>query len=254
MCFAPFKEKIMEQKSNKTIVLECYRKIIRDLDLSLVDTYIREDYIQHSPTVKNGKAGLLEMLAFLKTLPKPTELSPSPVIRVIAEGDYVAVHLDVKFMGKRVAVIDLYKLENGQLAEHWDAGQVLSEQKDSLITMTNGITVIEESADVIENKKLVREFYKELISANFAEAGKYITPGFIEHNPNAGLLSNPAREIKIHRIIGEGNFIVTQCECKSADGTFAQFNIFKIEDDKIAEHWSVEQEVPESMAHENGMF
>ncbi|MDB5140035.1 MAG: putative SnoaL-like aldol condensation-catalyzing enzyme [Mucilaginibacter sp.] len=56
----------MEQKSNKTIVRECYRKIIRDLDLSLVDTYIREDYIQHSPTVKDGRAGLLEMVDFLK--------------------------------------------------------------------------------------------------------------------------------------------------------------------------------------------
>jgi len=244
----------MEQKSNKTIVLECYRKIIRDLDLSLVNTYIREDYIQHSPTVKNGRAGLLEMLTFLKALPKPAELSPSPVIRVIADGDFVAVHLDVKFMGKRMAVVDLYRLENSQLAEHWDAGQVQSEQKDSLITMTNGITVIEESANVVKNKKLVNEFYRELVSANFAEARKYLTPAFIEHDPSGGLFNNADSEIKIHRTIGEGNFVVIQCECKSSDRTLAQYNIFKIEDDKIAEHWSVEQEVPTTMAHENGMF
>jgi predicted SnoaL-like aldol condensation-catalyzing enzyme len=244
----------MEQKSNKTIVLECYRKIIRDPNLSLVDTYIREDYIQHSPTVKNGRAGLLEMLNFLKTLPKQAEVSPSPIIRVIAEGDFVAVHLDVKFMGKRMAVVDLYRLENGQLAEHWDAGQIQPEQKDSLITMTNGTTVIEESANVIKNKKLVNDFYDKIISENIVEAGKFITPNFIEHNPSWGLFSNSHQDIKIHRIIGEGNFIVAQCECKRAGKAFARYNIFKIEDDKIAEHWSVEQEVPSVMAHVNGMF
>ncbi|HEY4324958.1 MAG TPA: ester cyclase [Mucilaginibacter sp.] len=244
----------MEQKSNKTIVLECYRKIIRDLDLSIIDTYIKEDYIQHSPTVKTGRAGILEMLTFLKTLPKPAAISPSPIIRVIAEGDFVAVHLDVRFMGKRMAVVDLYRLENGQLAEHWDAGQVQPGYNDSAITMTNGITVIEESADRIKNKKLVTDFYSELIPGNVPEAGKFLTPAFIEHSPDGELLTNRGRKIKIHRIIGEGNFIMTQCECNSEDKTFAQYNIFKIEDDKIAEHWSVEQEVPTAMAHSNRMF
>ena len=58
--------KIMEQKSNKTIVLECYRKIIRDVDLSLVDSYVNDNYIQHSPSIKDGKVGLIEMMTFLK--------------------------------------------------------------------------------------------------------------------------------------------------------------------------------------------
>ena len=66
-------------KSNKTIVLECYRKIIRDLDLSVIDQFIQDDYIQHSPNVKNGKAGIIELLTFLKTLPKPTVQQPSPI-------------------------------------------------------------------------------------------------------------------------------------------------------------------------------
>lgn len=63
----------MVSKSNKTTVLECYRKIIRDLDLSLFDSYVIDSYIQHSPTVKDGKAGLMEMLTLLTTLPKPQQ-------------------------------------------------------------------------------------------------------------------------------------------------------------------------------------
>jgi predicted SnoaL-like aldol condensation-catalyzing enzyme len=241
--------KVMETKSNKTIVLECYRKIIRDLNLDLVDSYIKEDYIQHSPTVKTRRAGLLEMLTFLKTLPKPAEKSPSPIIRVIAEDDFVAVHLDVKFMGKRMAVIDLYRLEGGKLAEHWDAGQLQPDEADDSITMTNGISVIEDSADAEKNKNVVKEFY-----ANILQTDKYLTPGFIEHNATSGLLNQTDYTIKVHRIIGEGNFVVSQCECKHADKTLAQYNIFKMEDGKIAEHWSVEQEVPELMTHDNGMF
>src|ERR1700761_5753824 len=136
----------METKSNKTIVLECYRKIIRDLDLSLVDEYVSDNYIQHSPTVKTGKAGLLEMLNFLKMIPKPAGEQPSPIIRVIAEDDLVAVHLDVKFMGKRVAVVDIFRIADGKLAEHWDVGQTIPDE-EGLITMTNGTKVIDENAD-----------------------------------------------------------------------------------------------------------
>jgi predicted SnoaL-like aldol condensation-catalyzing enzyme len=245
----------MGEKSNKTLVLECYRKIIRDLDLSQVDNYVGENYIQHSPSIKDGKAGLLEMLAFLKTMPKPQEATPSPIVRVIGDGDLVAVHLDVKFMGKRWAVVDLMRIKAGKLAEHWDAGQAQPESQDSSITMTNGISTIEDSADVNENKRLVKEFYdKVLIAENFAEADKYITPGFVEHNIAAGLFNSSGKHINVHRIMGEGNFIVTHCECTGINKTYAQFNIFKIEDSKIAEHWSVEQEEPEIMAHGNGMF
>jgi predicted SnoaL-like aldol condensation-catalyzing enzyme len=245
----------MEPKSNKTIVLECYRKIIRDLDLTLVDTFIKEDYIQHSPTVKTGREGILTMLTFLKSMPKPAEVSPSPIIRVIADGDLVAIHLDVKFMGKRMAVIDLYRLEHGQLAEHWDAGQLQPEYENTLITMTNGIAVIEDAADAQSNKEIIQQFYNDvLIQGNLSDAKEYFTPAFIEHNTAKGLVDNPSVEIKVHKVIGEGNFVLTQCECKAGDKTIAQYNIFKMEEDKIAEHWSVEQEVPETMAHPNGMF
>lgn len=245
----------METKSNKTIVRECYRKIIRDLNLSLVDTYIREDYIQHSPTIPTGKHGLLQMLAFLKTLPKPVEEGPSPIVRIIAEGDLVVVHLDIKFMGKRIAVIDLFKLENGQLAEHWDASQDITGREEGLITMTNGSTTIDEAKEGIESKRLVERFYSDVDDRLIAEVvEKYVGANYIEHNQPNGLLNNPHEFVKLHRILAEGNFVVAHCELKSGNYKVAHFSIFRIADAKIAEHWSVEQEVPETMAHNNGMF
>jgi predicted SnoaL-like aldol condensation-catalyzing enzyme len=245
----------METKSNKIIVLECYRKIIRDLDLSLVDEYIREDYIQHSPTVKDGKTGLLEMLHFLKSLPQPKEHGPSPIIRTIAEGDLVAVHLDVQFMGKRVAVVDLFRLQEANIAEHWDASQMQPEQQDGLITMTNGASEINEKMDSSANKKLVNEFYQAAFGkGDQIETGKFVAKSYLDHDPDGGLLKRSDYHVKVHRLVAQGDFVVAQCEFISSTSKYAHYDIFRIADDKIAEHWCVEQEVPQIMAHINGMF
>jgi len=243
--YAILNYKLMENRSNKQTVLESYRKIIRDLDLSLVDSYIREDYIQHSPTVKDGKAGILEMLHFIKTLPRPTEIAPSPIIRVIVEGDFVAVHLDIRFMGKRAAIIDLFRLQDGMLAEHWDAGQGIGDED---VDMTNGTTTINEKANARESKMVVRQFYNSPLKAE-----GYLSPDFTEHNTTSTLLNWPD-DLKMHRIMAEGNFVFAQCEGMKDGKVFALYHIFRVEAGKIAEHWSVEQEVPAIMAHGNGMF
>jgi predicted SnoaL-like aldol condensation-catalyzing enzyme len=241
----------METKSNKIIVLECYRKIIRDLDLSLVDDYIREDYIQHSPTVKDGKAGLLEMLHFLKSLPQPKEHGPSPIIRTIVEDDLVVVHLDVQFMGKKVAVVDLFRLQDGKIVEHWDASEMQPENQDGLITMTNGTAVIDEGTDSIANKKLVDEFYQDAFGKD--DVG-YLAKDYFDHDPDGDLLKQSDHVVKVHRLIAEGDFVVAQCEFIGETGRYAHYDIFRIAGGKIAEHWSVEQEVPQTMAHNNDMF
>ncbi|WP_157682181.1 nuclear transport factor 2 family protein [Mucilaginibacter mallensis] len=236
----------MESISNKEIVLICYRKIIRDLDLSLVDKYIREDYIQHSPTVKDGMAGLCEMLHFMKTLPRPTEVAPSPIIRIIAQSDFVAVHLDIRFMGKRAAIIDLFRLQDGMLAEHWDAGQGIG---DDDVNMTNGTITINESVDARESKMIVQQYYNNDLS----KADVYLSADYIEHNTASTLLNWPD-SIKMHRLIAEGDLVFAQCEGVKSGKIFALYHIFRVETGKIAEHWSVEQEVPAVMAHGNGMF
>ena len=113
----------MEQKSNKEILTDMYRHIIRDLRIDLLDEYVHDDYIQHSPMLPDGKAGLLKALTYLKAMPKPPEAGRSPVVRMIAEGDLVMAHLDVTFMGKRRAVIDIFRFKDGKVTEHWDVQQ-----------------------------------------------------------------------------------------------------------------------------------
>jgi predicted SnoaL-like aldol condensation-catalyzing enzyme len=58
----------------------------------------------------------------------------------------------------------------------------------------------------------------------------------------------------VHRILGEGNFVLAQSEGKWNGKTQAFYDLFPIENGKIVEHWDIIQEVPAIMTHDNGMF
>jgi len=113
----------MEPKNNKQIVADFYLDIIRDQKIELLDQYVHDKYIQHSPMLRDGKAALLEALNYLKLMPKPAESVPSPVVMMIGEGDRVIALLDITFMGRRMAVVDIFKLKDGKIVEHWDVQQ-----------------------------------------------------------------------------------------------------------------------------------
>ena len=59
---------------------------------------------------------------------------------------------------------------------------------------------------------------------------------------------------KVHRVLGEGNFVFTQSEGEWHGKPHAFLDLFRVADGKIVEHWDVIQEIPAEMAHSNGMF
>ena len=111
--------------NNKQIVLDFYKNAIGKADSTYASKALTDEYIQHNPSVKSGKAGFLEMIPFLKQLPKPDN-PVKPVMRVISEDNFVVLHFQVEFAGQRKIVLDLYRLDNGLIAEHWDAIMDLS--------------------------------------------------------------------------------------------------------------------------------
>ncbi|MEL6226695.1 MAG: hypothetical protein AAFR01_06695, partial [Pseudomonadota bacterium] len=58
----------------------------------------------------------------------------------------------------------------------------------------------------------------------------------------------------LHRVVGEGNFVLTQAEGTWSGKSVAIYDLFRVADSKIVEHWDVIQEIPSEMAHTNGMF
>ncbi|UOE51787.1 nuclear transport factor 2 family protein [Mucilaginibacter sp. SMC90] len=247
----------MDTITNKQKVLSFYKQIVGQRKAELIPEFIVEGYKQHNPTVKQGRAGITEMINYLKTLPPPPEGAKSPIIRAIQEGDLVVTHLDIQFMGKRMAVIDLFKLKDGMLTEHWDAIQSLPDESEKETTSTNGTAEIDHHISAENSKLIVDQFYKAIL--NKQSTNQFIDAAYIEHDASvaasgvglAGYLDQPERAVKIHRIIAEGDFVAVQSQFNRSGKWFALYEIFRVANDKIAEHWSVEQGMPEGIKPED---
>jgi len=89
-------------------------------DIAYLEAHVAEDYIQHNPQVPDGRAGLIGFVQSLNALEGGVEISP---VRVLADGDFVAVHSEARFGTDHVAVLDLFRFEDGLAVEHWDVIQ-----------------------------------------------------------------------------------------------------------------------------------
>jgi predicted SnoaL-like aldol condensation-catalyzing enzyme len=114
-------------EANKKNVVEFYEKAINQKDFEAASKYLGPRYTQHNPTAPDGAEGLKGFLAFLKSkFPQ----SHSDIKRVFADGDYVILHVHaMREPGTRGrAIVDLFKLENGKIVEHWDVAQDVPEK------------------------------------------------------------------------------------------------------------------------------
>jgi predicted SnoaL-like aldol condensation-catalyzing enzyme len=104
-----------------------------DHDLAALDAYWVDAYIQHNPGVADGKAGLRAALEGFGILKSPANVLD--VRRVLADGNMVAVQTRQNFGGGDVSVIDLFRVENGKIVEHWDVIQPVPEKAANANTM-----------------------------------------------------------------------------------------------------------------------
>ena len=104
------------KRTNKEIVEYFYEHVFNAWDISELDDLMRDDYKQHSPEVADGKAGFI---AFSKEFFK--QKPHAEIISCMEDGDKVCVFFRcVMENGVIAKVFDLYRLEEGKLAEHWD--------------------------------------------------------------------------------------------------------------------------------------
>lgn len=110
-----------EIESNKKIVLDFYQQMFGDKDLSAVDKYIAPEYIQHNPNVADGSAAFKKATeSWFKGAPK-TKID---VQRIAAEGDLVFLHIkNTNPDGSLISTIDIFRLKDGKIVEHWDVHQ-----------------------------------------------------------------------------------------------------------------------------------
>jgi predicted SnoaL-like aldol condensation-catalyzing enzyme len=203
----------------------------------------------------------MEFITILKQMPKP-ENPTKPFMRLICDGDLVAVHLSIEFMGKKKAVVDLYRIEDGLIAEHWDAVQDISNPNLNGNPVVEGPVNIEDANLTDKNKAIVNLYSQQvLIGKQYNKLSDFIAADLIQHNPEIinGRIElmdyyKNVRIAKVHRLIGEGNFVLTQSDGSINNLPYVIYDIYRLKNSEIVEHWSAEQIIPEKMVHNNGMI
>ena len=241
-------------------------KAVQSTNHNAITQLVREDYIQHTPAVADGKKGLLALLSKIESREIPAPLINN--VRIFEDGEFVVLHHDVYWPGRK-AMIEIFRFQEGLAAEHWSGVMDHPEKTANGHTMVDGETSITDKSDTEKNKAFVRSFVETvLIDGQFDKILSYYHPDIIQHNPYidnavAGLVKGVealrqqgiALQIeKIHFVLGEGNFALVFSEGKFGGKHTAYFDLFRIENEKVVEHWDVLQEVPEKIAHNNGMF
>lgn len=115
-----------QEHANLDHVLGLFEHVLGPMDSSAVDRFIAPGYIQHSQLAPPGRDALK---AFLDMIRSQTPEAVHDIKRAFVDGDHVTVHYHVRRWpdDKGWAVIDIFRLENGMIVEHWDVLQDIVE-------------------------------------------------------------------------------------------------------------------------------
>lgn len=255
--------------NNKKIVKSGMDAFFKDFDDGKMRKFFKEDYIQHNPFVATGLEPALAILPKLKEVNFGYTMH-----RCLGDGDLVLTHSTFHnadmFGTSEIIACDLWRIENGKIAEHWDAIQSKVENTASGRSQVDGVTAISDLDKTEQNRQLIKSFsYEVFTKGNTDVLFQFIsTESYHQHNPmiEDGLEglgkafgamaaeNNMFILNKTHRVLAEGNFVVLHSEGEWGGKPQSFFDIFRIADGKLVEHWDVIQEVPAQMPHDNGMF
>ncbi len=117
---------------NKALVLEAMTSLFQRRDASAVARLYAVDYVQHNPDIPQGRDALQSLV---ESLSPDVHYEPG---MMIAEGDRVAIHGRIRGWGDAPqVVVDIFRIEDGRLAEHWDVLQ------DEVPSSTGGVPMFD---------------------------------------------------------------------------------------------------------------
>jgi predicted SnoaL-like aldol condensation-catalyzing enzyme len=115
------------QEKNKALVLEAFDALFNRRDYSAAERYWSPDYIQHSAHIEPGRDGLFNLI---KSIPPTLKYEPGTIV---ANDDWVMVHGRFSGFGQPVnwIAVDIVRVKNGILVEHWDVIEDEATQEQS---------------------------------------------------------------------------------------------------------------------------
>ncbi|MEL6615469.1 MAG: nuclear transport factor 2 family protein [Bacteroidota bacterium] len=226
-----------------------------------------DQYIQHNLAVADGLEGFA---AVLQNAPEGG--FKARVVRAFEDGDIAVTHTEYDFFGPKVG-FDIFRFEDGRIVEHWDNLADLTPPNPSGRTQLDGPTEVTDRDRTEANKALVRSFVETvLVGGDTSDLTAFIDPEhYHQHNSaiadgldglGAALQAFAEQGLvmeydRVHRVVGEGNFVLTMSEGRFGTGEpTAFYDLFRIDSGRIVEHWDVIQTIPPEAewANANGKF
>lgn len=227
-----------------------------------------EKYIQHNLAFPDGRDIVIGALPKLKEA--GTKVSAR---RALTDGHFVVLHSEYNLFGGEKIGFDVFRFENDKIVEHWDNLQPAPTTKNpSGRSMTDGPTEINDHDKITANKTLVQNFINDILVVGNMDklAGYFDGDKYTQHNPQIGDgLSGLGKALevlakqgitmkyeKIHLLIGEGNFVFAASEGMFAGKPTAFFDLWRVDNGKIVEHWDVMDTIPPKVEwkNSNGKF
>jgi predicted SnoaL-like aldol condensation-catalyzing enzyme len=214
-----------------------------------------QHYTQHNLGAADGLAGFGALLAAL-----PKGSARVDTRRVFQDGPFVFAHTEYDFFGPKIG-FDIFRFEAGKIVEHWDNLQETPAQPNpSGHSMIDGPTEATDRASTEASKTLVRGFVDDVLVHRRMDkvAGYFAGDAYVQHNPQvADGLSGLAAALeamakagitmeyeRVHRVLGEGNFVLVVSEGRFAGKPVAFYDLFRVAGGKIAEHWDTIEAIP----------
>lgn len=251
-----------EAQGARRLVLEATNALFNERDTTAIDRYWSASYVEHATVLGAGRDALRDVpdqlpAAFRHERP-----------RMFAEGGLVVAHGLDHGLGPHPTVgCDLWRVADEEIVEHWDAHQPWVENTVSGHSMVGGPTEVTQPHQTAASRKLVEEFAELIMMGKDRSQIARFFDGdrFIQHNPQiadgvSGLGSAiqtgvwAAAVTRVHRIVADGEFVFTQGEGVLHERPTVFYDIFRVEQGRLAEHWDVVYPKPAQLPHHNGLF
>lgn len=232
---------------------------------------LAEGYIQHNLAYGTGRGAFVGAVDYLASAPVKTTVNN---IRVFEDGDKVVLQTVYNFAGAGEQVaFDIFRFDaEGKIAEHWDNLTAKAAPNPSGRTQTDGTMEITDHDKTKVNRELVKNFLYDVLQGNNpAKTPDYFDGDtYIQHNTGiadglsglgAALESLGRQGItmiydKVHQVLAQGNFVLAVSEGTFGGAPTAYYDLWRVENGKIAEHWDVMETIADKSTwqNDNGKF
>lgn len=256
------------EEENRAMAIKALTEMFDAQNVELIDELYHPEYIQHSPSIADGRDGIRSGVTWMK---ENGMVPQREIARVLTQGDLVGVQSRVTIGDGTAIVGDIFRFADGQIIEHWDTTQNETPKEQT----ANGNSMIDGGGDVdiyMSNLNLARNtmnavrFFDTGIAGDIETLKELFGDDYIQHNPDVPNGKEPIfgffedsdgtlSEVIVHQTIADGD--LTMALVEYAEWGNAVIEILRHDENgKVVEHWDIAQQIPpaEEFAHDNGMF